>query len=485
MLFLNPQPATGPGNTAPALFGPGGLQDIYEANAAERLNELLAYSGMRTGNLLLIGADEHLRAEAQKRGFTVHILTPHQFESATGQDLPQAIDACVLFCALERMRDPLSALRVIRGILSPNGSLMLIAPTSDSKAARLLKTSWWEFSRENLYYFSVDTLQNLLIKAGFGYPIISPERTLASINYLRQKLGKHAHVARRYRWFRRMLSVSPVLRNKKFRFPYGRTRVLVRGQRIPPKPVLSVIVPVYNERATFPELMDQLLAKSIEGVDIEILVIESNSTDGTRDVVLQYESDPRVRIILEDKPRGKGHAVRAGLKAAAGNLVLIQDGDLEYDVNDYDALVQPMLRYQSNFVLGSRHIAGKNSWKIRSFSSSPLVAGYFNLGHYLLLNLFNVVYSQNLTDPFTMFKVFRTDCIYGLRFECDRFDFDNEIVIKLIRKGYKPLEIPVNYVSRSIQEGKKITLFMDPLRWIRALFKFRKSPLYDRPSISA
>jgi hypothetical protein len=77
-----------------------------------------------------------------------------------------------------------------------------------------------------------------------------------------------------------------------------------------------------------------------------------------------------------------------------------------------------------------------------------------------------------------MFKVFRRECLYGLKFECDRFDFDNEITIKLIRKGYKPLELPVNYVSRSIQEGKKVTLFLDPLRWIRALFKFRKQPLY-------
>jgi hypothetical protein len=99
------------------------------------------------------------------------------------------------------------------------------------------------------------------------------------------------------------------------------------------------------------------------------------------------------------------------------------------------------------------------------------------------LTLFNLLYSQRLTDPFTMFKVFRRECLYGLEFECNRFDFDYEIVIKLLRKGYKPLELPVNYRSRSLSEGKKVTIFRDPLTWIRALIKFRNTPLYRPPRV--
>jgi len=270
-----------------------------------------------------------------------------------------------------------------------------------------------------------------------------------------------------------------VLRNKAFRLVHGRTRFFVRPKPYPSTPLLSVIVPVYNERATVAELLDQVLAKSIEGVNIEVIAVESNSTDGSREIVRTYEKHPRVRVILEDKPRGKGFAVRTALQVAQGDVVLFQDADLEYDVNDYDALIAPILQHRSNFVLGSRHTETNSSWKIRSFVDSPALSAYFNFGHALLLWMFNVVYSQNLTDPFTMFKVFRRECLYGLRFECDRFDFDNEIVIKLLRKGYKPLELPVNYVSRSIQEGKKVTLFLDPLRWIRALLKFRKAPLYN------
>ena len=278
---------------------------------------------------------------------------------------------------------------------------------------------------------------------------------------------------------RGLTSLSPVLRDRAFRLVHGRTRFLTRPIPQSKTPLLSVIVPVYNEHATVVELLDQVLAKRIDGVDIEVIVVESNSNDGSRELVRAYADHPRVQLILEDKPRGKGYAVRTALKTVKGDVVLFQDADLEYDVNDYDALISPILRHKANFVLGSRHTASNSSWKIRSFSDSPGLSAYFNVGHALLLTMFNVVYSQNLTDPFTMFKVFRRDCLYGLRFECDRFDFDNEIVIKLIRKGYKPLELPVNYASRSIQEGKKITLFLDPLRWIRALIKFRKIPLYD------
>jgi hypothetical protein len=122
---------------------------------------------------------------------------------------------------------------------------------------------------------------------------------------------------------------------------------------------------------------------------------------------------------------------------------------------------------------------------MRQFSDAPALASIFNLGHLFFLTLFNLVYGQRLTDPFTMFKVFRRDCLYGLTFECNRFDFDHEIVIKLLRKGYKPVELPVNYRSRSIKEGKKVTMVRDPLTWLRAIWKFRKSPLYgDGPPTS-
>jgi hypothetical protein len=478
LLFLNPQPAPAVTEESASASESSTLTELHEANAAERIQELISYSGLVSGTLLLVGASAYLSTEARKAGFQVHAFSAREFESASKLDLLPGVRACILFCALERMKDPLGTLEMLHDVLDADGCLMVISPTTDTKAARLLRTSWWEFNRTNLFYFSVDTLQSLLIRAGFGDPIVVPDRSLASVNYLQNKLAANPQTLRRFRWLRRIISLSPVLRNKTFRLSHGKTRLLVRSKARPLRPRLSVIVPVYNEASTFVELIEQLLAKTIDGLDIEVILVESNSTDGSRELVLRYKSHPRVRIILEDQPKGKGHAVRSGLNAAVGDIVLFQDSDLEYDIDDYDALVAPLLRFQNNFVLGSRHSTGRNRWKIRRFSDSPGLAAFFNFGHVLFLTLFNVLYSQRLTDPFTMFKVFRRECLYGLTFECNRFDFDFEIVIKLLRKGYKPLELPVNYKSRSMKEGKKVTVFRDPLTWARALLKFRRAPLY-------
>jgi glycosyltransferase involved in cell wall biosynthesis len=235
---------------------------------------------------------------------------------------------------------------------------------------------------------------------------------------------------------------------------------------------LSVIMPVFNECGTFQQAMEQLLQKEIEDLDIEIIVIESNSTDGTRDMVLKYKDHPRIKVVLEKTPSGKGHAVRTGLARATGDFILIQDADLEYDMNDYEELLEPLRAGKTAFVLGARHDGGR-VMKMRHFVDQPVMAGLLNFGHIFFTTLLNVLYGQRLKDPFTMYKVFRRDCLFGLKFQCNRFDFDYELVIKLVRKGYKPVEIPVSYQSRSFNEGKKVSLFRDPITWFRALAKFR------------
>jgi Glycosyl transferase family 2 len=241
----------------------------------------------------------------------------------------------------------------------------------------------------------------------------------------------------------------------------------------------SIIVPVYNEKDTFPQLMRSLLAKRLDhlGLEREIIVVESNSTDGSRELVAAFAAVPGVKIFWQDRPRGKGHAVREGLRVATGDIVLIQDADLEYDVNDYDALLEPLLQDRAAFVLGSRH---SGEARMRRFTDRPLLGDVLNFGHLFFTTLINVLYGQSLKDPFTMFKVFRRDCLYGLELECNRFDFDHELVIKLALKGYRALEIPVNYCSRSFKQGKKIHVFRDPLTWVFADMKYRLQPLRPR-----
>ena len=244
---------------------------------------------------------------------------------------------------------------------------------------------------------------------------------------------------------------------------------------------LSVVLPVYNEKNTFREVIELLLAKTIPGFEIEICLIESNSTDGTRQDVLAYAGHPRVRLLLEDKPSGKGHAVRKGLEVATGDIILIQDADLEYDLADYEKLLDPIRRLETSFVLGSRHPTDRSDWQIRHFSEQRGIASIMNAGHVFFTWFLNVLFSQQLRDPFTMYKVFRRDCINNVPFECNRFDFDIELFGKLIRRGYKPVEIGVRYNSRSFDEGKKVSMFGDPPTWIRAGFRHRFSNLHVWP----
>ena len=246
---------------------------------------------------------------------------------------------------------------------------------------------------------------------------------------------------------------------------------------LPPTPLtLSVIVPIFNEAATLRTALDAIVAKSVVGWEIELILIESNSTDGSRAIVETYRSHPRVTLLLEDKPRGKGHAVRAALAVATGSFVLIQDADLEYDLNDYEKLLVPLAAGERTFVLGSRHGPGAG-FAMRKFDDQPLHAFLLNSAHWTFTLLIDISLGIWLKDPFTMYKVFRSDALKGLTLKCNRFDFDWELLIKLIRAGHRPIEIPISYQSRSFKEGKKIRMFRDPLTWIVAWAKARFGPL--------
>ncbi len=240
------------------------------------------------------------------------------------------------------------------------------------------------------------------------------------------------------------------------------------------RPMVSVIMPVFNEFSTFNEAINRVLAKDITGVDIQVIIVESNSTDGTRELVAKYEGHEKIDIIWQEKPKGKGHAVREGFAAATGDIILIQDADLEYDVNDYDVLIDELISWRASFVLGSRHVG---DWKMRKFNDMPIIASFFNCGHIFFVGIINFLLGSNMKDPFTMYKVFYRDCVYGLNFRYNRFDFDHELVIKLYRKGFHPTEIPVNYQARSFSEGKKVSVFKDGMTWMLKDIQLVAEPL--------
>ena len=214
--------------------------------------------------------------------------------------------------------------------------------------------------------------------------------------------------------------------------------------------------------------------KTLVGARKEVIIVESNSTDGSRQIVESYAQHDGVKIILQPAPRGKGSAVREGLAAATGDIILIQDADLEYDLDDYEGLLGPLMAWQSMFVLGSRHQLG---WKMRKFSDAPVMATILNIGHQFFRSLINLAVRAEMTDPFTMFKVFRRDALFGIDLLSNRFDLDIELVMKLVRKGYVPLEIPVNYSSRSFAEGKKVSFVRDGMTWVSTILRFRINPI--------
>lgn len=242
--------------------------------------------------------------------------------------------------------------------------------------------------------------------------------------------------------------------------------------------LLSIILPVFNEENTVGELLDKLVKKQMI-MNTEIIIVESNSNDRTREIVQQYLSYEHVRLVLEDKPQGKGNAVLRGIQEAKGQFIAIQDGDLEYDVEDYDKLLVPIVNDETLFVLGSRY--RKDDWHMRKFAGKgKMIADYLNLGQTLLTWILNTACGCKLEDPFTMYKIFHRECMYGVNFVGGNFGLDWELVIRFIRKGYVPVEIPISYKARSYEEGKHIALLGTPIEGLKALWRCRFcSKVYD------
>lgn len=235
---------------------------------------------------------------------------------------------------------------------------------------------------------------------------------------------------------------------------------------------LSILVPIFNEEPTARKLLDLVLDFKLEGWETEVVVVESNSTDNSRAIVQEYEKAGRIKAVYEERPQGKGHAMKTGFPHLTGDVILVQDADLEYKVSDYPTLLKPFEDDKTDFVLGSRHL-GAGSWAIRTFITEGASARLINLGGLLYAGLFNLLYGTHLTDPATMFKVFRRKCIEGITWRSNWFDLDWEIVAKLVLRGYVPVEVPVSYKSRSVEEGKKIRFWRDGTLVALAIIRFR------------
>jgi glycosyltransferase involved in cell wall biosynthesis len=204
---------------------------------------------------------------------------------------------------------------------------------------------------------------------------------------------------------------------------------------------VSVVIPVYNEVQTIAEVLRRIASAQR---DVEIVIVDDGSTDGTRQVL---RSRPDVTVVFHDKNAGKGAAVRTGLAYVTGDVVIVQDADLEYTPHDYPVLLAPILAGDADVVYGSRFLGGPH--RVLFF--------WHRVGNGLLTLLSNLLSDLNLTDMETGFKVFRTSVLKDLNLQSDRFGFEPEITARIARRGCRIYEVPISYHGRDYAAGKKIT----------------------------
>ena len=229
------------------------------------------------------------------------------------------------------------------------------------------------------------------------------------------------------------------------------------GQPVPVK--LSVIMPVFNEMWTLAAIVERVLANPICH---ELIIVDDGSTDGSRDLLARMDGH-RIKRVYHDTNRGKGAAIRTGLQHVSGDVVIIQDADLEYDPSDYERLVAPIANGEASVVYGSR-ISGDN----------PMSSAAFYWGGRVLSFITNCLYGSRITDEPTCYKAFRADVIKKLDLKCTGFEFCPEVTAKVLKAGIDIVEVPITYAPRSTKQGKKIKL-RDGIQAIWTLIRYRLS----------
>lgn len=233
---------------------------------------------------------------------------------------------------------------------------------------------------------------------------------------------------------------------------------------------LSIVIPVFNEKATVLELVRRVESVSLP-VEKEIVLVDDGSKDGSAELLRSIQK-PGVVTAFHSKNRGKGAALKTGFKAATGDFILLQDADLEYNPEDYPTLLAPLLEDKAELVLGSRFAYERPRFFFGK-RRSPFFSHY--IGNLTITGLTNLLYGGAMTDYYSCYKVIKREVIASFPIGANGFDFDNELVCKSLRRGFRLVEVPIRYLPRSYEEGKKIT-WVDGISVIYSIVKWRFMP---------
>jgi glycosyltransferase involved in cell wall biosynthesis len=219
---------------------------------------------------------------------------------------------------------------------------------------------------------------------------------------------------------------------------------------------------VYNEQATLRQILSQVRSVQLPGISKEILVVDDGSTDSSAEILQEEAEEGDLHVIYHDRNRGKGAAVRTAIDQATGDLMVIQDADLEYDPRDYPALIQPIVEGRVSVVYGSRFLGPRKAMLF-----------WHMLGNKLLTLTTNILYNTILSDMETCYKCFRADVIRDIPLRSRRFEFEPEVTAKVLKRGHRIFEVPISYYGREYHEGKKITWRDAPLAfWTLIKYRF-------------
>jgi glycosyltransferase involved in cell wall biosynthesis len=233
---------------------------------------------------------------------------------------------------------------------------------------------------------------------------------------------------------------------------------------MPALPKVTILMPVYNEASTIHEIIGKVNAVELPGVSArELIIVDDGSKDGTREILQEMTPTETLKIYFHAQNMGKGAALRTGLHYSTGDIIMIQDADLEYDPAEYPELLKPILDGKADVVYGSRMTGAKVR---RDFNFLHFVGNKF------LTLLTNILYNTILTDMETCYKVFRADVIKSVIIKSNRFNFEPEITAKILKRKYKLYEMPISYYGRDFTEGKKIT-WRDGFSAVWTLIKYR------------